>query len=376
MPILKDGDVVRETYQVERLLGEGAFAEVYRVRHRFLGRQAMKIFKALTASAGDLERDLSEAIMLSSMRHPNIVELYDANVLTVDSMQHGYFTMLYMPGGTLERYWRSFGSKLMPVGEAVSAMRQICRGLAIAHSRNPPIVHRDIKPANILVSLSGEELHVKLSDFGLARTVHPVTMFASAKGTLGFKPPEAFDDMDSPASDVWAVGTTLYLTLTDEMPFPMLGGRTTQDATRFLRPIRPPKLYNAQVDGGLESIIYKCLAARRKDRYQTAAELLHDLEAWSPVEVARDESAGVFSSSSKSGIPPASEHDLHAEAASARDEALRLATDPRQLITAADLLEEAISKDPDLRLHYQNHLKLWRLGIMHASTSIRRSPKR
>ena len=79
--ILTDGETVRDTYEVERLLGEGAFAEVYRVKHRFMGRQAMKVFKMPGATREELEQDLAEALLLSQFRHPNIVEVYDANVL-------------------------------------------------------------------------------------------------------------------------------------------------------------------------------------------------------------------------------------------------------------------------------------------------------
>lgn len=372
MPVLSENDLVRDTYRVERLLGEGAFAEVYRVRHRFMGRQAMKVFRTPGANIADIETDLAEALLLSGWRHPNIVEVFDANVLTSGGQQYGYFTMTFMPGGTLERYWRSFGAKLMPVAEAVEVIRQTCRGLAIAHGHTPPIVHRDIKPANILVGIAPDGIAVRLSDFGLAKAVNPMTLFASSKGTLGFKPPEAFADTDSCSSDIWAIGTTLYLLLTDEMPFPLLGDRDFDDASRFLRPIRPPSLYNANVDGGLESIIYRCLASQPEDRYPNAQALLTDLDRWRPGRQQTDAAASQSSEFGKSIIPARSDHDLHVEAATALREALRLAADPARLMAAADLLEEAISKDPELRERYDIHLKLWRKGIMHAATTRRR----
>ena len=93
--------------------------------------------------------------------------------------------MTYVAGGTLEAYWRSFGSNFVPVERAVEVIKQACRGLAVAHASSPPIVHRDIKPQNILVGYSGDGLHVRLSDFGLAKAVNPLTLLVSAKGTLG-----------------------------------------------------------------------------------------------------------------------------------------------------------------------------------------------
>lgn len=344
MAILSEGDVVRETYEVERLLGEGSFAEVYRVRHVFLGRQALKVFKLRGASREELERDLAEALLLSKLKHPNIVEVMDANVLKTPGGAYGYFTMTYVAGGTLERYWRSFGQELMPVDQAVEVARQVCRGLAVAHAASPPIVHRDVKPQNVLVGLGGPGLHVRLSDFGLAKQVNPLTLLASAKGTLGFKPPEALENLDSCAADVWAVGTTLYLTLTDIMPFPLLGDRDIGAADRFLRPMRPPSVYNLRVDQGLDSIVCRSLATAAKDRYPDAAAMLKDLESWSPGYAARESSLSRASAFEKRAIRERSPHDLKAEASGAMAEALEIACDPDRLPQAADLLEEAASR--------------------------------
>ncbi len=369
MPILTPGQILRDTYEVERLLGEGAFAEVYRVKHRFMGRQAMKVFKAVGATVADIERDLAEALLLSSIKHPNIIEVYDANVLTASKGQFGYFTMTYVPGGTLERHWRSFATDLMPVEQVVEVVKQACRGLTVAHSSTPPIVHRDIKPQNILVSLGANGLHVRLSDFGLAKAVNPLTLLVSAKGTLGFKPPESLENVDSCAADIWALGTTLYLLLTDEMPFPMLGSRDVDDANRFLRPIRPPSIYNVSVNSGLESVIYRCLAARPEDRYPHAMSLLADLDKWEPGRTSLGASVSQSTRGSKSAISERSPHNLKDEADRALREALAIAQDPTRLMHAADLLEEAMSKDPAVRDRFEPHLQLWRKGIMHCSTA-------
>ena len=77
MGLLVEGQKLRGTYEVERYLGEGAFAEVYRVRHRFLGRQAMKVFKMTGMSLQETEAMLDEAILLSRLGHPNIVRVFD-----------------------------------------------------------------------------------------------------------------------------------------------------------------------------------------------------------------------------------------------------------------------------------------------------------
>jgi serine/threonine-protein kinase len=83
MALLTDGLCINETYEVEAFLGEGAFAEVYRVKHRFLGRQAMKFFKAPGWSPDEVSAMLGEAVLLSKINHPNIVRVYDFNTASL-----------------------------------------------------------------------------------------------------------------------------------------------------------------------------------------------------------------------------------------------------------------------------------------------------
>jgi serine/threonine-protein kinase len=368
MSLLEPGAVIRDTYEVERQIGEGAFAEVYRVRHRFLGRQAMKVFKVPGATGQEIERDIDEALLLSRVKHPNIVELYDANVLEARGGRHGYLTMTYMPGGTLDRYWRSFGSALMPVPEVIELMKQVCRGLDVAHRSEPPIIHRDIKPQNVLVGFTADGVYVRLSDFGLAKSVNPLTRLASARGTISFKPPESLEGLDSCAADIWSVGTMMYVLLTDQLPVPALNEDEFQDPARFKRPIRPLRVFNINVDAALESVVFRCLAMEPEDRYPAAGELLKDLEKWKPAAAETPASVSSFHRSSKDVVGHVSPHDLRREAAEALAQAHDVARDPTQLWAAADLLEEALSKDPGLRETYDAQLGLWRKGVMHVST--------
>ena len=284
MTLLQDGQWIGNTYQVERFLGEGAFAEVYRVRHRFLGRQAMKVFKATGLTLPEIEAMLDEAVLLSQIGHPNIIRVFDANITETTSGMLGYFTMEYVAGGSLDQFWRSFGNKRMPIGTAVEVLRQACRGMAVAHAEQPPIIHRDIKPQNMLVGYDAGGLRVRISDFGLAKRVNPLTLLASARGTRCFKSPEALRNYqaDSCAGDVWALGSTLYLLTGDRLPYTDPAGRGLEDMPDYKRPLLAPGLLNYQVDARLEQIITRCLAIRPEERYPTARELLTDLEAWRP----------------------------------------------------------------------------------------------
>lgn len=365
MSLLAEGQAVRGTYEVERVLGEGAFAVVYRVRHRFLGRQAMKVFKMVGMTIEETEEMLGEATMLSSIGHPNIVRVFDANTTETSRGICGFFTMEYVAGGNLEQFWRSHGAKFVPVATTVEILRQTCRGVAVAHAADPPIIHRDIKPQNILVGYEIEGLRARLSDFGLAKRVNPLTLLASSRGTRCFKAPEAFADpqADSCAGDVWALGSTLYLLLTDRLPYVNLSEVDSFDPKRFERPIIPPSRLNAQVDPGLDQIVLRALALEPAVRYATAMELLADLERWDAARsVDPDGPKATSADMAKSALgghsPLRSE-----EARELADRALRLARRAGKLQEAADLMEEAINKCADLPTEYEYKLRLWRRGI-------------
>src|SRR5450756_1590423 len=128
MALLEEGQVIRDTYEVERFLGQGAFAEVYRVKHRFLGRRAMKVFKRVGMNLDEIQDMLGEAILLSRIGHPNIVRVYDANVLETRGGTCGYFTMENVPGGSLEKFWHSYGSQFVPIETTIDLIKQVCRG--------------------------------------------------------------------------------------------------------------------------------------------------------------------------------------------------------------------------------------------------------
>ncbi len=366
MPLLTDGQTIAGTYTVERFLGEGAFAEVYRVRHRFLGRQAMKVFKNIGMSMAETEEMLQEAVILSQIGHPNIIRVFDANVTQTSKGLSGFFTMEYVAGGSLESFWKSFGLPLMPVETAVEIVRQACRGIAVAHSEKPPIVHRDIKPQNILVGYDADGLRVRVSDFGLAKRANPLTLMVSAHGTRIFKAPETFRDQqsNSRAGDVWALGCTLYLLLTDRFPFSDPAENGLVDDRTFDRPLIPPSQLNLQAGPAIDQIVLRSLAIRPEERYATAKELLADLEKWRPAARPTKENVkSVPSGTTKSALGEVSSLNK-AKAQKMVDQAILLANHPQKLSEAADLMEEAFNKWPELRTDYEYQVKLWRRGII------------
>jgi serine/threonine protein kinase len=362
MGILQPGAMLRETYEVERFLGEGAFAEVYRVKHRFLGRQALKVMKRTGMCMADIQEMLGEAILLSRIGHPNIVRVFDANVFDTETGPCGYFTMEYVAGGSLQKFWQSFGANLIPVATVLDLIKQVCRGLALAHNESPPIVHRDIKPQNILVGYEAEGLRARVSDFGLAKAVNPLTLLATTAGTVAFKPPEALAERqgDSCASDVWAIGATLYMLLTDKLPFDR-AAVSVDTPPRSTALLVPPSRINPNVTPSLDHVLERALRADSQERYQNAGELLQAIEAAettkSPAATARSTANG----GSKAALGDYSGTD--------DEEAKRLAAkalDCRRtgrLTEAADIMEESFNKSSALRDKYTEAVKLWRRGI-------------
>lgn len=365
--LLQEGQVIRQTYEVERFLGEGAFAEVYRVKHRFLGRQALKVFKLRGITRREAEEMLGEAIILSRIGHPNIVRVFDAGVVETSLGETAFFTMEYVAGGSLEDFWKSFGAAFMPVDTVIELMRQVCRGLCVAHGEKPPIVHRDIKPQNILVGYDSAGLRARVSDFGLAKRVNPLTLQVTALGTRVFKAPEVFQNpkADSCRGDVWALGCVLYLLLTDRLPAAGARGEDATESVASAPPLVAAGTINPAVDAALDAILRRALAFEPDARYADARELLTDLEAWrpSPARPTKQEKSTPTGDESKSvlGGP------IHADARLARRlvvEALAQAKLPGKLMEAADLMEEALVKDPALRRRHEYRLSLWRKGVV------------
>jgi len=217
------------------------------------------------------------------------------------------------------------------------------------------------------VGYDANGLRVRISDFGLAKQVNPLTLLASAQGTRCFKAPETLRDFhtDSSAGDVWAVGCTLYLLLTDRLPYTTVGDTDFTDERRFEKPLVPPHRFNIQVDKGLEAIVMRAVAIRPAERYPDAKKVLDDLVNWrsTPVDTrtAANSQGGPADAKGALGTPLASPDEGVGRSMAAK--AIELSHHAGKLLEAADLLEEAFNRWPALRQQYQDRVTLWRRGI-------------
>ncbi|WP_250280883.1 serine/threonine-protein kinase [Frankia sp. CiP1_Cm_nod2] len=358
MALLGNGDEIGDNLTVERLLGEGAFAEVYRVRHRHLGRQALKLFKKV-ASLEETDGMLDEARLLSALGHPNIVRVFDANTVRTPRGLRGFFTMEYVAGGSLERL-AAVHRPSVPTDLVAEVMEQIANGLAAAHGQDPPIVHRDITLANILVGYDGTGMRVRVSDFGLAKRANPFTQLASAQGTYAFMAPEVLRDQGySCASDVWSVGTVAYWLLTNHFPYHD-GGRfpSWYSVARFRQAPLPPSRYNDDVDAELDRIVLATLEVDSVNRPVTAQALADALRE------RREAGGGSAAPSPVTPAPGSPPPPPTRQAERLAEKALALSRVPGQLPRAADLMEEAVNLSRYLRDLYLHKLVLWRRGVM------------
>jgi len=248
-------------YHPVRPLGSGASGSVWLAHDEVTGLDvALKMVAREGRAAARAEREAEAAARL---RHPYCLRSYDLG----HDARHVYIVYEYVPGRTLREAMRA-GE--VDDATAIEAAAQILEGLAHAHARG--IVHRDVKPANVILA-EGDEVSIRILDFGLAVMDHADTLTASGDvpGTLAYVPPERLAGEDaSPASDVWAVGVLLWEALAGGHPFwkssVLDAAKAIQAGAPSLATVRPdlPRPLTAAVD---------CALALDPERRPTAAAL-------------------------------------------------------------------------------------------------------
>ena len=267
-------------YELLAELGRGGMGVVYKARQRSLQRiVALKmILRGEFATPEDLARFQAEARAAARLDHANIVPVYDAGQCDGQA----YFTMRLVEGQTLADL---LGAGPMKPREAAKCLAVISRAVHYAHQNG--ILHRDLKPSNVLIDREGQP-HV--TDFGLAKWVTGTagvqhvgpTLSGGIVGTPAYMAPEQISHQrgkPSAASDVYSLGVILYEMLTGRPPFQAPTPVDTLLLVLDQDPVRP-RLLNPKVDPDLEVICLKCLQKEPALRYDSAADLAADLEAF------------------------------------------------------------------------------------------------
>jgi serine/threonine-protein kinase len=281
-------------YEVELVLGRGGMGVVFRARHLRLNRPvALKMLLA-GAYAGPHERERfqREAEAVASLRHPNIVQVYDVG----DTGGRPYFTMELVEGGSLAQ---KLSGTPQPARAAAALVVTLARAVQVAHQGG--IVHRDLKPANILLTPDGVP---KIADFGLAlhfEGAPALTLTGARIGTPSYMAPEQAIGkvgMVGPAADVYSLGALLYELLTGRPPFRGDTAAETERQVIHEEPV-PPKRLSSHVPRDLETICLKCLHKQPERRYATAGALAEDLERFQRNEPIAARRAGLLERAGK-----------------------------------------------------------------------------
>jgi eukaryotic-like serine/threonine-protein kinase len=267
-------------YRLLEKIGSGGMGEVFRAHDEHLDRDvAVKVLPRSVTDDGGIDPKAEhalrqEALTLSRLNHPNIAQVYD-----FDTEGHTSFIVMELVPG------QSLAGKLeagpLPPNESLPIALQTLSGLAAAHAQG--IIHRDLKPANLQIMPDGR---VKILDFGLAQIVRSAardiatqtteTCEAGISGTLAYMSPEQLRGERADArSDIWSMGVVLYELSTGRLPF--RGKTVTATADAILHAQVPP-LGSGPAKAQLRNIIERCLEKDVTERYQTADEMLSDLQ--------------------------------------------------------------------------------------------------
>lgn len=278
------GTCLDDRYEIVEVIGAGGMAVVYKAIDQRLNRfVAVKILRDELARDEEFRaRFQIEAQAVAMLSHPNIVSVYDVS----HTAGVEYIVMELIEGVTLMQYMQKKGA--LSWKEAAHFSTQIAKALEHAHSKG--IVHRDIKPQNIMILRDGT---IKVADFGIAALESAQEQRSDQTvGSVHYIAPEqARGETPDTRSDIYSLGVVMYEMLTGQMPYD--GETAEQIALKHIAGVAvPPRQLNAEIPEELERITLKAMNADIRERYQSASELLTDLEEFRKQQAALGRDSG------------------------------------------------------------------------------------
>ena len=263
--------ILGDRYELQEKIGEGGMSLVYKARDKKLNRFiAVKILKHEFIDNEDIvDKFKKEATAIANLNDPYIV-----NVLDVGSQEdYNYIVMEYVKGKTLKEFIREKGR--IPYDLALNFSTQIAKALDCAHKNN--IIHRDIKPQNILVT---EEGSLKVTDFGIAKSTNSSTI-TNTSNVIGsahyFSPEQAKGNYIDSRTDLYSLGVVIYEMVTGRVPFDA-DSPVSVALKHIQEEVVPPKNINSAVPESLNKLILKAMEKEQIKRYQSAKEMIVDLD--------------------------------------------------------------------------------------------------
>ncbi len=266
------GKILDDRYEIIELIGSGGMANVYKALcHRLNRYDAVKIMRDETASNTELRRRFrAESQAVAMLSHPNIVSVYD--VSHSDDVE--YIVMELIDGITLKQYLQK--KSVLDPSEVLDFTIQTAKALEHAHSKG--IIHRDIKPQNIMLLKDGM---IKVADFGIASLENTVEENnGETVGSVHYIAPEqARGEAPDARSDIYSLGIVMYEMLTGRLPY--VGNSDVEVAVKHMNtdPVTPRDIVPS-IPEELERICLKAMNSNIDERYQTASEMLADLEQY------------------------------------------------------------------------------------------------
>jgi len=268
---LTTGSTFAGRYQIIEELGKGGMGKVYKVFDTKIKEKiALKLIKTEIASDKEtIERFSNEIRLARKIGHRNVCRMFDIG----EAEGTHFITMEYVSGEDLKTMIRMATG--LSIGAVLSIGKQVCDGLAEAHSLG--VVHRDLKPQNIMIDKGG---NAKIMDFGIARSISEkgITGPSVLIGTPEYMSPEQAEAKEvDHQSDIYSLGIILYEMATGRVPFE--GDTALSIAMKHKGEIpKNPKQFNPNIPDDLSGVILKCIEKDRAKRYQTAAEVRSQLE--------------------------------------------------------------------------------------------------
>ena len=261
-------------YEIIGEIGHGGMATVYRARDTKLDRPvALKVMHPHLQGAKEARaRFAREALTIARLKHPNILEIYD---YSGEDSEISYIAAELLTGPTLKQLVEEHAD--IPPEVAACLTILVARALGAAHAEG--VIHRDVKPENVMLH---EAREVKLTDFGIAQLVDTQGMTTTGQvlGSPGHMAPEQIEGRECDVrSDLFSLGTVLYLLATGELPFQ---GKNPHQVLKQIAEgrYRDPLQLRPQIGARLRAIIVRCLEVDRAKRYSSASELENDLNAF------------------------------------------------------------------------------------------------
>lgn len=266
------GKILDDRYEIIELIGSGGMANVYKALcHRLNRYDAVKIMRDETAANTELRRRFrAESQAVAMLSHPNIVSVYD--VSHSDDVE--YIVMELIDGITLKQYLQK--KSVLDPSEVLDFTIQTAKALEHAHSKG--IIHRDIKPQNIMLLKDGM---IKVADFGIASLEN--TIEENNGETVGsvhyIAPEQARGEAPDARSDIYSLGIVMYEMLTGKLPY--VGNSDVEVAVKHMNtdPVTPRDIVPS-IPEELERIGLKAMNSNIDERYQSASEMLADLEEY------------------------------------------------------------------------------------------------